>query len=93
MEGRMGREQDVQTKRDELIERFGSDLLFADNFDNSIIGVTTGFNSGIVVYDGNKMAKELMYQHNMTDEEAWEYLEYNVFGAYVGEKTPIYVLD
>ena len=55
--------------------------------------VLTGFNSGIVVYDGNKMAKELMYQHNMTDEEAWEYLEYNVFGAYVGEKTPIYILD
>jgi hypothetical protein len=93
MERRMDREQDVQTKRDELTERFGSDLLFADNFDSSIIGVTTGFNSGIVVYDGNKMAKELMYQHNMTDEEAWEYLEYNVFGAYVGEKTPIYVLD
>ena len=92
MEGRMDRKQDVQTKRDELTERFGSDLLFADNFDNSIIGVTTGFNSGIVVYDGNKMAKELMYQHNMTDEEAWEYLEYNVFGAYVGDKTPIYVI-
>ena len=67
--------------------------MFADNFDNSIIGVATGFNDGVVVYDGNKMAKELMYQHNMTDEEAWEYLEYNVFGAYVGEKTPIYVLD
>ena len=33
-----------------------------------------------------------MYQHNMTDEEAWEYLEYNVFGAYVGDKTPIYVI-
>jgi len=89
----MDREQDVQTKRDELAERFGSHLLFADNFDNSIIGVATGFNDGVVVYDGNKMAKELMYQHNMTDEEAWEYLEYNVFGAYVGEKTPIYVLD
>ena len=79
--------------RKELCEHFGDDLLFADNFDNSIIGVTTGFNSGVVVYDGNKMVKELMYQHNMTDEEAWEYLEYNVFGAYVGEKTPIYVLD
>ena len=93
MEERLGGKQDDEAKRNELAEHFGNDLLFADNFDNSIIGVTTGFNSGIVVYDGNKMAKELMYQHNMTDEEAWEYLEYNVFGAYVGEKTPIYILD
>ena len=93
MEERLGGKQDDEAKRNELAEHFGNDLLFADNFDNSIIGVATGFNDGVVVYDGNKMAKELMYQHNMTDEEAWEYLEYNVFGAYVGEKTPIYILD
>ena len=26
-----------------------------------------------------------------TYEEAWEYLEFNTFGAYVGEGTPIYM--
>jgi len=26
----------------------------------------------------------------MDDEEAIEYLEFNTFGAYVGEKTPIW---
>jgi hypothetical protein len=32
----------------------------------------------------------LMFRDNMTVEDAIEYLEYNVFGAYVGEGTPIY---
>jgi len=27
----------------------------------------------------------------MSHEEAWEYLEYNTFCAYVGENTPIFV--
>jgi hypothetical protein len=27
----------------------------------------------------------------MTEEEAWEFLEFNCFCAYVGEQTPIFV--
>jgi hypothetical protein len=27
----------------------------------------------------------------MTEEDAWEYLEFNTFCAYVGEQTPIFV--
>jgi hypothetical protein len=29
----------------------------------------------------------------MDEEEAVEYLEFNTFGAYMGEKTPIWVED
>ena len=36
MEERLGRKQNDETKRNELAEHFGDDLLFADNFDNAI---------------------------------------------------------
>ena len=76
--------------RDELADRFDEDLLFADGFDDAIIGVAAGFDSPRVVYDTEKMA-ELLAGDGMTYEEAWEWLEFNTFGAYVGESTPIYV--
>jgi hypothetical protein len=34
---------------------------------------------------------EMLEEDGMSSEEAWDYLEYNVFGAYVGEGTPLYV--
>jgi hypothetical protein len=32
-----------------------------------------------------------MTEEGMDDEEAIEYLEYNTFSAYVGEKTPLFI--
>lgn len=91
MEERLGGKQDDEAKRNELAEFFGDDLVFATNFDNSIIGVSLGCNTRSVVYDAEKMAETLVTSENMTYEEAWEYLEYNTFSAYVGENTPIFV--
>ena len=81
----------MEEKRNELAKHFGHDLMFADNFDDAIIGVSVGFGSGKVVHDTKKMAEILVKEHSMTEEDAWEYLEYNTFGAYVGDNTPIYV--
>ena len=76
--------------RERLAEYFGDDLLFADSIDGAIIGVAVGCDSGRVAYDTNKMA-EILIQQGMTEEEAWEYLEFNTFSAYVGENTPLYI--
>jgi hypothetical protein len=65
------------------------DLLLVDGFDQAIIGVEDG--SMRVIYSISKMIKVLM--KDMDEDEAWEYLEYNVLTAYVGEKTPIYCRD
>lgn len=77
--------------REKLCEHFGDELLFADGYDSAIIGVCAGFDSGRVAYSIPKMidicAKEFAIDH----DEAAEWLEYNTFGAYVGEHTPIYV--
>lgn len=77
--------------REELATNFGGDLLFADFFDSAIIGVSIGCDSGRVVYDTEKMAETLVVSDGMTYEEAWEFLEFNTFSAYVGENTPIYL--
>lgn len=61
--------------------------------------------SGVIVYDLNKcleiLIKDMEVDINTLDPDetledetyltALEYLEFNVVGAYVGEKTPIYV--
>jgi hypothetical protein len=64
-------------------------MLFADGFDDCIIGVEDGI-APRVVYDKQMMIEELMSQ-GMEEIEAIEYLEFNTWGAYVGEQTPLYI--
>jgi hypothetical protein len=42
------------------------------------------------VYSRNECIK-IMVKEGVDEEEAIEYLEFNTFSAYVGEKTPIWV--
>lgn len=76
--------------RESILEAFGDqELLFADGFDAAILGIDQ--ESMRVVYSVRGMLQVLM--KDMSEEDAVEYLEYNVLGAYVGEKTPIYCHD
>lgn len=63
--------------------------LRADGFNDAIIGICMA--SQRVIYDKFKMIEIL--KEDMDEEEAIEYLAYNVWGAYVGEYTPIYMDD
>ena len=68
--------------------------LFADGFDYAIIGVGDSmypqYNSRIV-YDYNMCEEVLQIRDGMTREEANEYMEYNVTGAYVGPLGPMFL--
>jgi len=77
--------------RERLSDYHGSELLFADDYDSCIIGVSVGCHTGRVVYDIQKMVEVCMKGLESTEEEAWEWLEFNTFCAYVGENTPIFV--
>lgn len=67
------------------------EFMFADGFDGAIIGVSERFGSEpIIFYDKNKVIKKLQSQ-GMTYEEALEYYDFNIVGAYVGEKTPGFI--
>lgn len=77
--------------RKELVEQTGDEsLLFADGFDSCIVGVTED-NPMKVVYNAEKIVKTIMKKDKMKQDEAWEYFYFNIAGAYVGERTPIYV--
>lgn len=66
-------------------------LLKADGFEDALIGVGRKKNcEDSLVYDYNKCI-EILISQGMTDEEAVEYMEYNVVDAYVGPTTPIFV--
>ncbi len=76
------------SKREQLLKFVPDDtLLFADGFDDAIMGLDT--NSLRVVYSKQKMIECLL--KDMELDDAIEYLEFNTWGAYVGEQTPIYV--
>ena len=53
--------------------------------------MSTSFNKMSVAYDTNKCIKILMSRDKMSREEAIEYFEYNVAGAYVGDHTPSFI--
>jgi hypothetical protein len=45
----------------------------------------------LAVYDRGKCLKILQADQNMSYEEAEEFFEFNVLGAWVGEQTPMFV--
>ena len=72
--------------RQNLVDFYGDDLLFADGFDDAIIGVS----DGRVCYDKQLMV-EILIRDGRDESESWEHLEFNTWGAYMGEKTPLYI--
>ena len=65
-------------------------LLFADGFDEAIIGVAERIGmEPVVAYDTNKIIEIL--SREMTEDEAVEYFEFNILGAYMGERTPVFI--
>ena len=69
-------------------------MLKVDGFDECIIGVAQlyGKEGPIIVYDAMEMIEVLINEHDMSRNEAIEYFEYNISGAYLGEYTPLYVM-
>jgi hypothetical protein len=80
--------KDEGSLRGDLVDTFDEEeLMFADGFDDAILGVCSS--SYRVIYSVEKMIKILM-DEGMEYIDAIEHLSFNVVNAYVGEKTPIY---
>lgn len=65
-----------------------SPALLADGFDSCIIGFCEL--SERLIYSKEKMIELLMNRDGMSDEDAIDYLGFNIWNAYVGKHTPIY---
>ncbi len=61
----------------------------ADGFDDAIIGVDS--RSMKLIYSQKKIIDILV--QDMTLDDALEYFNFNIEGAYMGEKTPIFCID
>jgi len=70
-----------------------TDILLADGFEEAFMGVSYSFGSAPkACYDTNKCIDILQKRDGMTLDEAVEYFDYNVTGAYVGEFTPSFMV-
>jgi hypothetical protein len=72
-------------------------ILLADGFEEAFMGIVESFgNEPKACYDYDVCIDILMVgfsddYHAMTRDEAIEYMEFNVTGAYVGEFTPAFI--
>ena len=74
----------------EIIDQYPDEtFLKADGYDEAIIGVDE--TKMRLVYSVGKVLEIL--QRDMNQEEAIEFFEFNVSGAYMGERTPIWCHD
>ena len=67
-------------------------LVKANGLEDAIIGVGSRMNMpDVLIYSYNKCVKIFMEKEGWTHEEAIEWMDFNVVGAWVGETTPIFV--
>lgn len=71
----------TRAELDAFAESCGLELVVMDGFDDCIVGVAERFNEHVVLYDYDKIIASLM--KDMSEDEAEEYYEYNISGAFV----------
>lgn len=76
---------------EEQLKEENPEAMFADGFDDALIGICRRFGQqAVAAYDYRKCI-EILTRDGMTEEEAEEYFEFNVIGAWVGEGTPAFI--
>jgi hypothetical protein len=75
-----------------ITEQYPDDeIITCDGFDGAIIGIDLNSDSIRVIYSVSKCLEIL--EKDMDGEEAMEFFTFNVSGAYIGDKTPIWCWD
>lgn len=76
---------------EEIVEYYQEEEIWkADGFDGAVIGIDD--KSMRLIYSVKKCIEILMME-DMSMEDAIEHFDFNVSGAYFGEKTPIWCQD
>lgn len=68
-------------------------MRLANGFDDAFVGTTISAfgRKQVALYDYDKCILILMHDNHMSEEDAIEYFDFNVIGAWVGEGTPIFI--
>jgi hypothetical protein len=79
--------------RDHLAECSDGEALLADGFEPALVGTMSGWfgnsHRTLALYDLPR-CMEILIDQGMDEDEAAEWLEVNVCGAYVGPSTPLF---
>lgn len=70
-----------------ILSEIDPEILLADGFEEALIGYVEIFNKVIALYDREKCLS-ILEEKGCSPEEAEEYFQFNVIGAWMGEKTP-----
>lgn len=90
----------IYTNTVDYTQEANPDALFADGLESACIGHTEIWEKHpeggasrrtLVVYSKQKIMKHLIENEGMDSNDAEEYAEYNIYSAYMGENTPLYV--
>jgi hypothetical protein len=67
-------------------------MLIADGYDEAVLGVARRCGQpDLIAYDVEKIIEILMTREDMTYEDAVEFFDSNIAGAWMGEETPIFI--
>ena len=69
------------------------DTVFYDEFDAAFVGFGWQFNVGPVAIYNQDLVMDILKARGMDEEGALEYFSFNIIGAYVGERTPIFLTN
>jgi len=81
------------TLAERLLEFGIEDALMMDGFNDCVVGILErcGMES-IVIYDREKVIAKLMDDDGYSHDEALDFYQYNQLGAWLGAKTPGFVV-
>ena len=82
--------QDIQ---DYCLNFFDDSIITADGFELAFLGCGYSFAGAYAIYNFSTCMEILMQRDGMTYDEAEEYFEYNVTGAFVGDRMPVFLLS
>ena len=68
------------------------EVLLMDGYDDCIVGVTIRFGAEPIVCYAVEAVLARLRGSGMTHDEAVEWFEFNQIGAWVGEKTPCFLV-
>jgi len=76
------------------MEEHNPEALLADGFEDAFIGPAVRCGQPtLACYSHSKAVKVLVDRDGMSEDEAQEFIDFNVTGAWVGPNTPIFVID
>lgn len=77
---------------EEYLQQIGESALLIDDADAALIGFTNRVNSPLLaVYDYDKLV-DVFIDQGLSYEDAVEWVDYNIVGAWLGKQTPIIVM-